>query len=93
MSLHDLAPPFFTASVESSGGGGSSPPPEDSVYKTLNETTAKKCLLTPPTTAGESPFPFMGEAQERIHMWSLILLTKHSPHLPAIELEKKKKTG
>lgn len=40
---------------------------------------------------GESPFHFMGEAENRIHMWSLILLTNTSPHLPAIELEKKKK--
>lgn len=48
-------------------------------------------MLTPAATAGESPFPFMGEAQERIHKWSLILLTKHSPHLPVIKLDKKKK--
>lgn len=48
-------------------------------------------MLAHPSYNGRGiSLPFMGEAQERIHMWSLILLTKHSPHLPAIELEKKK---
>lgn len=47
-------------------------------------------MLAHPSYNGRGiSLPFMGEAQERIHMWSLILLTKHSPHLPAIELEKK----
>jgi hypothetical protein len=31
----------------------------------------------------------MGEAEKRIHKGSQILLTNPSPHLPAIELEKK----
>lgn len=35
-----------------------------------------------PLTAGESPFPVLGEAEE-----DSILLTNLSPHLPAIELE------
>ena len=61
-----------------------------SVYETLAETTAKKCLLTLHQRQGESPSPFQGEAEERIHTRTPILLTNPGPHLPATELEKKK---